>query len=746
MRRRRTAASCLTAWPPRPRGLALLHVLCHQPYNGLTARSGPPGAASAWLYSSIDSIAARAGRAGARMQDTLTARERVEELRRQIDYHNYRYYVLDEPEVSDAEYDRLMQELRRLEAEHPELASPDSPTQRVGAGPLEAFGVVEHRLPLLSLANAFSPDELRAWHARVVRIIGERPLCYVLEPKIDGLAVSLTYEDGRLTLAATRGDGLRGENVTENVRTIRSVPLTLRGRVPRVVEVRGEVYLPRAAFAKLNRQREAEGQPPFMNPRNAAAGSLRQLDPRITASRPLDILLYQIGYHEDGALPRSHWERLALLREWGFRTNKYNERVDSLDDVIAHCLGWEARRETLDYDADGVVVKIDDVDVQAELGAVGREPRWAIAYKFPPIQATTKLLKIDVNVGRTGSINPFAVLEPVPIGGVMVKLAALHNAEDIHRKDIREGDTVIVQRAGEVIPQVIGPVLSKRPPDAKPYELPTHCPSCGAPIEQPPDEAMAYCTNNPANCRAQLYELLKHFASRACLEIDGLGEKLAAALIAAGLVHDVADLYTLTKDQLVGLERMGDKSAENLLASIARSKQRPPARLLHGLGIRHVGAETAARLLDAFGSLDALGQATEAEIAAVEGIGPTIARSVRQWFDEPRNQTVLAKLRAAGLPLGQPATRPADGLPLAGQAFVLTGRLERLSRAEAEARLRALGATVSDTVSKKTSYLVVGAEPGSKLKKAQALGTPLLDEPAFLALLEAAERGSPAAP
>jgi DNA ligase (NAD+) len=677
--------------------------------------------------------------------DLLAVRERVEELRRQIEYHNYRYYVLDDPEISDAEYDQLMEELRRLEAEHPELQSPDSPTQRVGAGPLEAFGIVEHRLPLLSLANAFSPEALRAWHGRVARLIGERALRYVLEPKIDGLAVSLVYEQGRLSVAATRGDGLHGENVTANVRTIRSVPLTLQGNPPPVVEVRGEVYLSRAAFERINAERAEAGQPLFANPRNAAAGSLRQLDPRITASRPLDIFFYQIGYAEGAALPRSHWDCLGLLRAWGLRTNPETQLVEGIDAVVEAAVAWEHRRERLPYDIDGVVVKIDDRDLQAELGAVGREPRWAIAYKFAPTQATTRLLKIDVNIGRTGSVNPFAVLEPVSIGGVVVKLAALHNAQDVRRKDIREGDTVIVQRAGEVIPQVIGPVLSKRPPDAKPYELPTHCPSCGAPIEQPPGEAMAYCTNNPANCRAQLYELLKHFASRACLEIDGLGEKLAAALIDAGLVHDVADLYTLTKEQLVGLERMGDKSAENLLASIARSKQRPPARLLHGLGIRHVGGETAARLLDAFGSIDALGQATEAEIAAVEGIGPTIARSVRQWFDEPRNQTVLAKLRAAGLPLGQPATRTADGLPLAGQAFVLTGRLERLSRAEAEARLRALGATVSDTVSKKTSYLVVGAEPGSKLKKAQALGTPLLDEPAFLALLEAAERGNPAA-
>ena len=679
------------------------------------------------------------------MQDLLAIRERVEELRRQIEYHNYRYYVLDAPEISDAEYDQLMEELRRLEAEHPELQSPESPTQRVGAGPLEAFGIVEHRLPLLSLANAFSPEALRAWHARVARLIGERTLRYVLEPKIDGLAVSLTYEQGRLAVAATRGDGLHGENVTANVRTIRSVPLTLQGDPPPVVEVRGEVYLSRAAFERINAERAEAGQPLFANPRNAAAGSLRQLDPRITASRPLDIFFYQIGYAEGAVLPRSHWDCLDLLRAWGLRTNPENQLVEGIDAVIEAAVAWEHRRERLPYDIDGVVIKIDDRDLQAELGAVGREPRWAIAYKFAPTQATTRLLKIEVNIGRTGSVNPYAVLEPVSIGGVVVKLATLHNAQDVRRKDIREGDTVIVQRAGEVIPQVIGPVLSKRPPNTRPYELPTHCPSCGAPIEQPPGEAMAYCTNNPAGCRAQLFELLKHFASRPCLEIDGLGEKLAAALLDAGLVHDVADLYALTKEQLLRLDRMGDKSAENLLASIARSKQRPPARLLHGLGIRHVGGETAARLLDAFGSIDALSQATEAEIAAVEGVGPTIARSVRQWFDEPRNQTVLAKLRAAGLPLGPTATSGTGGQPLAGQAFVITGRLESMSRAEAEARLRALGATVSDTVSKKTTYLVVGAEPGSKLKKAQALGTPLLDEAGLLALLEAAEHRAPAA-
>jgi DNA ligase (NAD+) len=668
------------------------------------------------------------------MHDVMTVRQRVEELRRLIEYHNYRYYVLDSPEISDAEYDRLMQELRQLEAEHPELQSPDSPTQRVGAGPLEAFGIVEHRLPLLSLANAFGIDELRAWHGRVTRLIGERELTYVLEPKVDGLAVSLVYEDGRLSVAATRGDGLHGENVTQNVRTIRSVPLTLRGSMPRYLEVRGEVFLSRAAFEKLNAERLAEGQPPFMNPRNAAAGSLRQLDPRITAARPLDIFIYQVGYHEDGNLPRSHWALLGLLREWGFKVNPDNVRVEGIAAVEAACRHWEARRETLPYDIDGVVVKIDDLDLQAELGAVGREPRWAIAYKFPPTQATTRLLKIDVNVGRTGSINPFAVLEPVQIGGVIVKLATLHNIEDIHRKDIREGDTVIVQRAGEVIPQIIGPVLSKRPPEARPWQLPTHCPRCGAAVVKPEGEAMAYCTGG-VNCPAQLHEALKHFASRPAMDIDGLGEKLAAALLAAGLVRDVADVYYLTKAQLVGLERMGDKSAENLLRAIEASKSRPVARLLFALGIRHVGAQTAALLISAFGSLDALAAASEAEITAVEGVGPKIAASVRAWFDEPRNRTVLEKLRRAGLRFSEEPTAPATGLPLAGKSLVITGRLERWTRLAAEARIKELGGTVSDTVSRKTDYLVVGADPGSKLRRAQQLGTRILNEAEFEQLL-----------
>jgi DNA ligase (NAD+) len=673
------------------------------------------------------------------VQDLLTARERADELRQQLNYHNYRYYVLDAPEVSDAEYDRLMEELRRLEAEHPTLVSPDSPTQRVGAAPVEAFGIVEHRLPLLSLANAFSPDALRAWYGRVTRLIGERDLAFVLEPKIDGLAISLVYEHGKLAIGATRGDGLRGENVTQNVRTIRSVPLELQGKAPAYLEVRGEVYLSREAFRKINADRAAEGQPLFANPRNAAAGSLRQLDPRITAGRPLSTFIYQLGYHEDGHLPRSHWALLEWLRELGFRTNPYNQRVHGLDEVVEACEGWEHRRETLDYDIDGVVVKIDDLDLHAELGAVGREPRWAIAYKFAPTQATTKLLRIDINVGRTGSINPFAVLEPVQIGGVTVRLASLHNTDDIHRKDIRVGDTVIVQRAGEVIPQVIGPVLGKRPPDAVPYELPTHCPRCGAAIVKPDDEAMARCTGG-VQCPAQLYELLKHFASRPAMEIDGLGEKLAAALMEANLVHDVADLYFLQKQQLVGLDRLADKSADNLLRSLELSKGRSVARLLFALGIRHVGSQTAALLVNAFGNLDALRDASQEAIGAVEGVGPKIAASVRAWFDEPRNLAVLEKLRAAGLRFAEESTDAEGDQPLTGQSFVITGRLDGMTRQRAEARIKALGGAVGDAVTRKTTHLVVGAEPGSKLKKAQQLKTSILDESALEELLAVAER------
>ena len=659
--------------------------------------------------------------------------KRIEELRRLIEHHNYRYYVLDDPEVSDAEYDALFRELRALEDAHPELASPDSPTQRVGAAPSGAFGVVTHRIPMLSLANSFSAEQLRAWYARVVNLLGRDVDAFSLEPKIDGLAVSIRYEDRRLVVGATRGDGIHGEDITPNVRTIRSVPLTLPEGAPRVLEVRGEVFLTRTAFEQINEERAAAGQPLFANPRNSAAGSLRQLDSRITARRPLDFIGYSVGEYEDGGIPRFQTELLDRLRSWGFKVNPKNSKARGIDDVIAQCLGWEEHREALEYEIDGVVVKIDDRAVQDELGAVGREPRWAMAFKFPPTQATTVLEQIGINVGRTGSLNPFAVLTPVQVAGVTIKLATLHNEDDITRKDIRVGDTVIIQRAGEVIPQVIGPVLSKRTGSEQPFHMPTKCPVCGSPVIKPEGEAMSRCTG-AAICPAQRYERLKHFVSRPAMDIDGIGEKLVAELINKELVRDPADFYALTKPQLVALERFADKSAENVLASIAASKERPLNRLIHALGIRYVGERTAELLAERFGSMDRLLAATEEELVDTEGIGPKIGQSMAEALASPAMREIIEKLRAAGVNMVQ-RTDSVDGLPLAGTVWVFTGRLERWTRFTAEDRVKTLGGAIADSVTKKTTHVVVGEEPGSKLKRAQQLGTTILDEDGFEALL-----------
>ncbi|MFP3975959.1 MAG: NAD-dependent DNA ligase LigA, partial [Dehalococcoidia bacterium] len=488
--------------------------------------------------------------------------KRIEHLREQINHHNYRYYALDSPEISDAEYDGLMRELQNLEAGHPELVTPDSPTRRVGAPPVEEFGVVEHPVPLLSLGNAFNSDELRAWYNRVVRMLGHEDFDLVCELKMDGLAVALTYVDGVLTTGATRGDGYNGENITQNLKTIRSIPLRVGSDAPRRFEVRGEVYLSRKGFEEVNKEREERGEQLFANPRNAAAGSVRQLDSRVTARRPLDIYIYGLGYAE-GSVPDTHWETMEYLKSLGFKTNPNNALFSNLTEVENYYHRWLEEREQLPYEADGVVVKINQFALQQELGFVGREPRWAIAYKFPAVQATTKLLDIGINVGRTGSINPYAILEPVTVGGAVVRRAALHNEEDIHRKDIRIGDTVVVQRAGDVIPEVVSPVTSTRTGEEKVFSIPSHCPVCGSDLFRPEEEVMLRCPN--AACPAQVYELLKHFVSRGAMDIDQIGEKLAAALLDAGLVNDVADLYSLTHEDLLKLERMGDKSASNVL-------------------------------------------------------------------------------------------------------------------------------------------------------------------------------------
>jgi len=666
------------------------------------------------------------------MADLESIRQRMEKLRELINYHNYRYYVLDSPEISDAEYDQLMRELISLEEQYPQFVTPDSPTQRVGAAPVEEFGVVEHPVPLLSLANAFSFEELAAWHDRTKRLLAGQHFDLVCELKMDGLAVALTYADGMLTTGATRGDGYRGEDITQNLRTIRSIPLSIPKGVPKRFEVRGEVYLSKEGFKRLNEERAREGQPLFANPRNAAAGSVRQLDPRITARRPLDIYIYGLGWAE-GPMPETQWETLEYLKQLGFRMSPYNERVSDLQDAERYYQRQVQKKEELDFEADGVVVKVNPLALWERLGVVGREPRYAIAYKFPAIQATTKLKDIGVNVGRTGSLNPFAILEPVSVGGVIVKRAALHNEDDIRRKDIRIGDTVIVQRAGEVIPEIVSPVTSLRSGRERIFTMPSRCPVCGAEVIKPQGEAMHRCVN--AACPAQLFELLKHFVSRGAMDIDGIGESLSAALLKEGLVKDVADLYYLKGEDVIGLERMGEKSTANLLTAINESKDRPLARVIFALGIRHVGAETAELLADHFSSIAALSKATAEELMAIPTIGPKVAESVVAFFRQETNLKVIEKLRRAGVRLEAEAVK-AKELPLAGQEFVITGKLEAFTRGEAEARIKELGGGVGSSVTKKTTYLVLGAEPGSKLEKATALGTRTLSEDQFLHLLE----------
>ncbi|OGN96221.1 MAG: DNA ligase (NAD(+)) LigA [Chloroflexi bacterium RBG_13_51_36] len=673
------------------------------------------------------------------MGDIAKPKQTVEELRKTINYHNRRYYVLDSPEISDAEYDDLMKELRGLEAEHPELVTPDSPTQRIGAPPVEAFGVVEHRDPLLSLANAFSYEELTAWHKRVSNVLGRREFDIVCEPKIDGLAVALTYVDGLLVTGATRGDGYRGENITQNLKTIRSIPLSVPKEAPPRFEVRGEVYLPKAGFKRLNEERAKEGLPLFANPRNAAAGSVRQLDSGITARRPLDIFVYGLGWAEGKTVPDTHWEIMQYLKSLGFKINPNIALVHSLDEVEKYHRDWGQSREKIPYEADGIVAKIDSIAFQQELGTVAHEPRWAIAYKFPAVQGTTKLIDIGINVGRTGSLNPYAILEPVRVGGVTISSAALHNEEDIHRKDLRIGDWVVVQRAGEVIPEIVEPIVSRRTGKEKIFHMPARCPVCGSEVIKPEGEAMHRCTN--AACPSQALERIKHFVSRGAMDIDGVGDKLCQALFEAGLIKDAADLYYLTKEQLLSLERMADKSASNVLKSIEKSKNRPVARVLFALGITHVGDQYAELLAQHFDSIDALAKASEEDLLSIPSIGPRIAQSIIAFFRQERNRQIIEKLRKAGVKLEKPRTvgeELVSSLPLAGLEFVLTGKLESLSRPEAEARIKALGGKAGSDVTRKTSYVVVGADPGSKSAKAEKLGIKTLNEAEFLEMLNKA--------
>ena len=669
------------------------------------------------------------------MVDTATT-ERVDELRREINHHNYRYHVLSDPVISDAQYDALMRELQALEQQHPELVTPDSPTQRVGAAPADGFAEVRHPVPLLSLGNAFNAEELLAWHRRAQELLDGSTFEMVCELKIDGLAVALTYEDGRLVLGATRGDGLRGEDVTLNLRTIRSIPLVVTGdQVPRRFEVRGEVYFPRSSFQRMNEERIAQGEPPYANPRNTAAGSLRQLDPSATAARPLDIFVYALGHAEDGNMPANHWETLERLKALGFKTNPANALCHTLEEVEEYYQEWLEEKEQLDYGVDGVVVKVNPFSYQQHLGVVGREPRWAIARKFPATQAVTRLLDIGINVGRTGSLNPYAVLEPVNVGGATVKMATLHNEDDIRRKDIRIGDWVTVERAGEVIPQVVAPIVARRTGQEREFSMPERCPACGEPVIRPEREAMTYCINSA--CSAQFARLLMHFVGRGAMDIEGIGEKLALSLLEARLVEDIGDIYSITKEHLVSLERMAEKSATNILNAIEHSKSRPVPNVLTALGILHVGLETAEALVRRFGSLDKLAEATEEELAAVPGIGPKIAESIVSHFRQEGNRHVLDKLRRAGVRLEAEAmAEEARSLPLAGMQMVVTGRLSSMSRSQAEGRIKELGGSAGSSVSKKTAYLVAGVDPGSKLDQAQKLGTPILDEEEFMKLLE----------
>ncbi|MCS7206992.1 MAG: NAD-dependent DNA ligase LigA [Dehalococcoidia bacterium] len=659
--------------------------------------------------------------------------ERIEWLRKEIHYHNYRYYVLDSPVISDAEYDALMRELRDLEARYPELVTPDSPTQRVGAPPAEGFAEVVHRQPMLSLANAFNEEEFRAWYERVRRLLEGEPFAMTCEMKVDGLAVSLTYENGSLTKGATRGDGYRGEDVTNNLKTIKSIPLRLLKPGPAVMEVRGEVYMSKEAFHRLNQERAAEGQPLFANPRNAAAGSVRQLDSSITARRRLDIWVYGIGAVEGGSHPPTQWETLLWLKDLGFRTNPYTRRVTTPQEVVDYYREWLEKHHDLPYETDGVVVKVDTLALWERLGVVGREPRWAIAYKWPATQATTRLLSIGINVGRTGRLNPYAVLEPVQVGGVTVSKATLHNEDYIKKRDIRIGDWVIVERAGEVIPQVVAPIPARRTGQEREFQMPTTCPECGAGVVRPQGEAFAFCTN--ASCPAQFVERLIHFAR--VMEIDGLGVQWCRAFVEAGLVKDVADLYRLTKDDLLKLERMGDKLASNILSSIHKSKDRPLSQVLVALGIYHVGTVTAQQIAATFRTMERLLSASVDDLLAIQGIGPETAHSVVAFFQEAHNRRLIAKLKEVGVRMeeGEP-TSVGAGLPLAGKIFCFTGTLSSMTRSQAEARVKALGGIPTDTVTRKTTYLVVGADPGeTKMTQARKFGTTLLTEEEFLTLI-----------
>jgi DNA ligase (NAD+) len=670
-------------------------------------------------------------------QKDFAIKQQLEQLREKIRYHNYRYYVLDDPEISDAEYDTLMQELLALEKEHPPLISPDSPTQRVGAPPLDKFETVRHTIPMLSLANAFQEEEVREFDGRIKRVLGsENPIEYIVEPKIDGLAVELVYEQGILTIGSTRGDGENGENITQNLKTLFSVPLRLLSPstdpLPTRLEVRGEVYIETRDFQKLNKQREDDGEPPFANPRNVAAGSLRQLDSSLTAKRPLKAFFYGVGIVE-GKTFKTHWEMLEQLKTWGLRVNPENRVCKDLEAVFSSYKQFQEKRETLAYEIDGMVIKVNDLNLREELGEISRSPRWALAYKFPPREATTQILDIFVQVGRTGVLTPVAKLKPVPISGVLVSRASLHNQDEIERKGILIGDTVVVQRAGDVIPDVVRVVESARTGNERKFVFPTTCPICGSDVLKIEGEAAIRCMG--ISCPAQLKERILHFASKGAMDIDGLGDKLAEQLVAKQLVSDVADLYFLIHEKLMSLDRMGKKSAQNILEALERSKRPTLSKFIFALGIRHVGEHLARILADHFKSLESLARASEEELESIYEVGPQVAHSTYVFFQQAETLQILRKLQQAGIQIIEPS-KALSLKELEGKTFVLTGTLRQFKREDAKRLIEERGGRVTSSVSEKTNFLVVGENPGSKLDAAKRLYIGLLDEAAFKKMLK----------
>jgi DNA ligase (NAD+) len=663
-----------------------------------------------------------------KMMVAETIKKNVERLREEIEYHNYRYYVLDQPEISDAQYDRLLRELERIEEQYPELRSPNSPTQRVGAPPLQEFEIVRHSIPMLSLANAFDENEARDFDKRVKKFLGSSAdVEYVAEPKLDGLAVELVYERGLLVVGSTRGDGINGENITQNLRTIKTIPLRLIQKeipAPERLEIRGEVIMQLDKFKELNRKREEAGEPLFANPRNAAAGSVRQLDSKITAERPLEIYCYGLG-EVRGRTFKTHWEVLETFPKWGLRTNPHARKCKDIEEVLHYYHEMNEKRETLPYEIDGTVIKVNRLDLQARLGEIARSPRWALAFKFEPKQETTKILDIIVQVGRTGALTPVAVMEPVKVGGVEVSRATLHNQDEVDKKDVRVGDTVVIQRAGDVIPEVVQVITSKRTGSEKKFKVPSKCPVCGAEVIK--EEAIHRCIG--LDCPAQLKGRIKHFASKRAMDIEGLGVKLIDQLVDKGLVKDVADIYYIKKEELVALERMADKSAQNIIDAIEESKTKPLSKFLYALGIRHVGETTAEDLARHFPRLDDFFHLSEEDFMEVEGIGPEVASSVYQFFRDKKNKESIERLKKAGVKVIEPKVKEKG--KLAGKTFVFTGALKSFGRDEARNLVESLGGMTASSVSKKVDFVVVGEDPGSKFDKAKELGIKTLTEEEF---------------